>query len=60
MIKGINQNTFKRKEIEERLGVPMPDEEKPLPEDVEEELSRVTAEAAYMLLQKNTKEAQEQ
>jgi len=49
-----------RKEIEERLGVPMPDEEKPLPEDVEEELSRVTAEAASKLLQKNTKEAQEQ
>jgi hypothetical protein len=47
-----------RKEIEERLGVPMPDEEKPLPEDVEEELSRVTAEAASKLLQKNTQEAQ--
>ena len=48
-----------RKEIEERLGVPMPDEEKPLPEDVEEELSRITAEAAGKLLNKNTKEAQQ-
>ena len=48
-----------RKEIEERLGVPMPDEEKPLPEDVEEELSRITAEAAGKLLTKNTQEAQQ-
>jgi hypothetical protein len=48
-----------RKEIEERLGVPMPDEEKPLPEDVEEELSRITAEAAGKLLNKNTQEAQQ-
>tara|TARA_B100001287_G_scaffold153430_1_gene129094 strand:+ start:2155 stop:4578 length:2424 start_codon:yes stop_codon:yes gene_type:complete len=48
-----------RKEIEERLGVPMPDEDKPLPEDVEEELSRITAEAAGKLLTKNTQEAQQ-
>ena len=44
-----------RKEIEERLGVPMPDEEKPLPEDVEEELSRVTAEAASKAIAKEYK-----
>ena len=31
----------------------MPNEEKPLPEDTEEELSRVTAEAAEKLLQQN-------
>ena len=45
-----------RKEIEQRLGVPMPDEEKPLPEDVEEELSKVTAEAAEKLLRQNNAE----
>jgi len=49
-----------RKEIEERLGVAMPNEEKPLPEDVEEELSRLTAEAAEKLLKKNTAEAQQE
>ena len=48
-----------RKEIEDRLGVPMPDEDKPLPEDVEEELSRVTAQAADKLLRKNTTEMQQ-
>ena len=46
----------RRKEIEQRLGVPMPDEEKPLPEDVEEELSKVTAEAAEKLLRQNNAE----
>ena len=49
-----------RKEIEKNLGVAMPNEEKPLPEDTEEELSRVTAEAAEKLLQQNTAEAQQQ
>ena len=48
-----------RKEIEKNLGVAMPNEEKPLPEDVEEELSRVTAEAAEKLLKSNTAEAQQ-
>ena len=48
-----------RKEIEDRLGVPMPDEDKPLPEDVEEEMSRVTAQAADKLLRKNTTEMQQ-
>jgi hypothetical protein len=48
-----------RKEIEDRLGVPMPDEDKPLPEDAEEELSRVTAQAADKLLRKNTTEMQQ-
>ena len=35
----------------------MPNEEKPLPEDVEEELSRVTAEAAEKLLNKTSRDA---
>jgi hypothetical protein len=48
-----------RKEIEKNLGVSMPNEEKPLPEDVEEELSRVTAAAAEKLLKANTAEAQQ-
>lgn len=48
-----------RKEIEKNLGVSMPNEEKPLPEDTEEELSRVTAEAAEKLLKQNTAEAQQ-
>jgi len=48
-----------RKEIEKNLGVAMPNEEKPLPEDVEEELSRVTAEAAEKLLKSNNAEAQQ-
>ncbi len=49
-----------RKEIEKNLGVTMPNEEKPLPEDTEEELSRITAEAAEKLLQQNTAEMQQQ
>ena len=49
-----------RKEIEKNLGVAMPNEEKPLPEDTEEELSRITAEAADKLLKQNTAEAQQQ
>jgi hypothetical protein len=49
-----------RKEIEKNLGVSMPNEEKPLPEDTEEELSRLTAEAADKLLKQNTAEAQQQ
>ena len=48
-----------RKEIEKNLGVSMPNQEKPLPEDAEEELSRITAEAAEKLLKSNTAEAQQ-
>ena len=48
-----------RKEIEKNLGVSMPNEEKPLPEDTEEELSRVTAEAAEKLLKENNAEMQQ-
>lgn len=42
-----------RKEIEKRLGVPLPAEGEPMPEDVEVELSRVTAQAAQKLLSEN-------
>jgi hypothetical protein len=47
-----------RKQIESQMGVALPDPEKPLPEEVEIRLSRVLAEAADRLLQKNTAEAQ--
>jgi len=49
-----------RKEIEKNLGVAMPNEEKPLPEDTEEELSRITAQAAEKLLQQNKAQMQQQ
>ena len=46
-----------RKEIEKNLGVSMPNEDKPLPEDVEIEISRLAAQAADKLLNKNQAEA---
>tara|TARA_R100000963_G_C4644443_1_gene108266 strand:+ start:387 stop:2831 length:2445 start_codon:yes stop_codon:yes gene_type:complete len=46
-----------RKEIEKQLGVALPDEDKPLPDDVEEELSRLAARAAEKLLKKDQAEA---
>ena len=49
-----------RKEIEKNLGVGMPDEDKPLPEDVEIEISRLAAEAAGKLLGKNQAEVAQQ
>jgi len=49
-----------RAEIEQQLGVPMPDEDKPLPDSVEEELSRITAKAASAVLEKSKKEMAEQ
>jgi hypothetical protein len=42
-----------RVEIQQQLGVEMPDPEDTLPEDVEREISRLTAAAAGKLLQKN-------
>jgi hypothetical protein len=47
-----------RKEIEASLGVPLPPEGEPLPEDVEIELSRAVAMAAGKLLQRNMADAQ--
>jgi len=49
-----------RKEVEMQMGVPMPDEDKPLPEDVEEQLSKVTADAAAKVLQKSQAEIAQQ
>ena len=49
-----------RKEIEKQLGVAMPDEEKPLPEDVELEISRLAAQAADKLLKKDQAEVAQQ
>lgn len=47
-----------RKEIEMQLGVPLPPEGEPLPEDVEVQLSRLVAQAAGKLFNKNMAEAQ--
>jgi hypothetical protein len=49
-----------RKEIEAKLGVPLPPEGDPLPEDIEVELSQATAMAAQKLLQSNQAEAAQQ
>jgi hypothetical protein len=49
-----------RKQIEEQLGVPLPPPDETLPEDVEVELSRLTAAAAQKLLQKDQSEMQQQ
>ena len=49
-----------RKEIEKRLGVELPPEDQQLPEDVEIELSRLTAMAADRLLKQNQQEAAQQ
>jgi len=49
-----------RKQLEEQLGVPLPNPDETLPEDVEVELSRLTAAAAQKLLAKDQGEAQQQ
>jgi hypothetical protein len=49
-----------RKHIEEQLGVPLPEPDKVLPEDVEAELAPLIAKASEQLLQKNQAEAQQQ
>ena len=49
-----------RKQMEEQLGVPLPSPDETLPEDVELELSRLTAAAAQKLLAKDQAEAQQQ
>ena len=49
-----------RKQLEEQLGVPLPTPDETLPEDVEVELSRLTAAAAQKLLAKDQAEAQQQ
>lgn len=47
-----------RKEIEMQLGVPLPPEGEPLPEDIEVQLSVMVAQAATKLFQKNMAAAQ--
>ena len=49
-----------RKQLEEQLGVPLPNPDETLPEDVEVELSRLTAQAAQKLLAKDQGEVQQQ
>jgi hypothetical protein len=49
-----------RKQLEEQLGVPLPNPDETLPEDVEVELSRLTAAAAQKLLAKDQSEMQQQ
>ena len=49
-----------RKEIQLQLGVEMPSEDQELPEDTEEEISRLAAEAAQKLLGKNQGEVAQQ
>tara|TARA_R110001632_G_scaffold54922_1_gene134554 strand:- start:1494 stop:3905 length:2412 start_codon:yes stop_codon:yes gene_type:complete len=48
-----------RREIEKMLGVEMPNEDQPLPEDVEIQISRLAKDAAEKLLQKDQMEAQQ-
>jgi hypothetical protein len=49
-----------RKELEKQLGVPLPPENEPLPEDIEVQLSQATAMAAQKLLQNNQAEMAQQ
>ena len=49
-----------RREIEKMLGVEMPNEDKPLPENVEVDISRLAKDAAEKLLRKDQTEAQQQ
>ena len=49
-----------RIEIEKRLGVPLPPVEEPLPMDIENEVARLTAEAAPKVLQDNQQKAQQE
>jgi len=49
-----------RKEIEKQLGVSLPPQDEPLPEDLEVEVSRLTQEAAGKLLKKDQAEAQQE
>ena len=49
-----------RKEIEKQLGMELPPPNEPLPEDIEIKLSKLVAEAAERLFNKNISEAQQQ
>jgi hypothetical protein len=47
-----------RRAIEDQMGVALPDDDTPIPEEIEVRLSRLVAEAADRVLQKNTAEHQ--
>jgi hypothetical protein len=49
-----------RKDLEKQLGVPLPPENEPIPEDIEVQLSQATAMAAQKLLQSNQAEMAQQ
>ena len=49
-----------RLEIEKQLGVPLPPVEEPLPRDVENEVARLTADAAGKVLQSSQQKAQQE
>jgi hypothetical protein len=49
-----------RKQLEEQLGVPLPNMDETLPEDVEYELSKLMSDAARKLLSKDQAEVQQQ
>jgi hypothetical protein len=49
-----------RRKIEEQIGVPLPPPNEKLPDDVEVEISRLTAQAGAQLLQMNMAQAQQQ
>ena len=49
-----------RKQIEEKLGVPLPQEDEVLPENIQNQVARLSAEAAQKLLQQNQANAQQQ
>jgi len=49
-----------RREIEKQLGVELPDEDQPIPEDVEEQISKMSKDAAEKLLGKNQAEKAQQ
>ena len=49
-----------RRDIEKTLGVPLPPPDKPLPEDVEVQLSQLVAQASAQLLQKDQAEVAQQ
>ena len=49
-----------RKQMEERLGVPLPPPDEPLPEDVEVQLSRLIADGGKQLAQQHQQQAAQQ
>jgi len=48
-----------RKDVEEQVGVPLPNPDAELPEDVEVQLSRLVAQGSQQLMQKNSAQAQQ-